>query len=40
MSMEHDWHGIINDGTAITALSVAGGILMGALVVTATQTRR
>jgi hypothetical protein len=35
-----DWHAIVNDGTAITALSIAGGILMGVLVITTTRTRR
>ena len=25
--MEYDWHAVINDGSAITARSVAGGIL-------------
>jgi hypothetical protein len=40
VTFSDDWHAIINDGTAITALSVAGGILMGAFVITATRTRR
>jgi hypothetical protein len=40
VTFSDDWHAFTNDGTAITALSVAGGILMGAFVITATRTRR
>jgi hypothetical protein len=35
-----DWHAIINDDVAITALSIASGILMGGFVITARRPRR
>jgi low affinity Fe/Cu permease len=40
VTFSDDWHAVINDGTAISALSVASGILMGAFVITATRSRR
>lgn len=35
-----DWHAIVNDGTATTALSVAAGILVAATLIIATHSRR
>ena len=40
VTFSDDWHAVINDGTATTALSIVSGLLIGAFVITATGTRR
>lgn len=40
LAFSDDWHAIVNDGIAITALSIAGGMLIAALLVSLTRHRR
>ncbi|MDP9256398.1 MAG: hypothetical protein M3Q31_07580 [Actinomycetota bacterium] len=40
VAFSDDWHAIVNDGIAITALSIASGILVAALLVSLTRRRR
>jgi hypothetical protein len=40
VTFSDDWHAIVNDSTATTSLSVASGLVVAALVLTATHRRR
>jgi hypothetical protein len=40
VTFSDDWHAFINDGVAVMALSVAGGVLIAALVLSGTRIRR
>jgi hypothetical protein len=40
VTFSDDWHAIVNDGVAVTALSVASGVLIAALVIGGTRARR
>ena len=39
LAFSDGWHAIVNDGTAITALSISSGILVAAVLVSLTHRR-
>jgi hypothetical protein len=40
VTFSDDWHAWVNDGTATTALSIAGGAVVAAAVLSAARVRR